>query len=143
MSLRVRLRVAFRWFLFIVLIAIAVVLRPFLGLLRLFGIPRWWPSSIWFRVYLKTLNVRVVEHGGREALTEIRPLESSTETSLIEVRIRTGVRHQIRATLAFLGHPVVGDSRYGSPVVRPRHSLHASVLALDDFRAEAPLPADF
>jgi 23S rRNA pseudouridine1911/1915/1917 synthase len=88
-------------------------------------------------------HVRVVTEGGREAHSEIRPLESADDQSLVEVRIRTGVRHQIRAALAYLGHPVIGDSRYGSPLVRPRHSLHASVLAIADFRAEAPLPADF
>jgi 23S rRNA pseudouridine1911/1915/1917 synthase len=88
-------------------------------------------------------HVRIVESGGREAHSEIRPLEPGDETSLVEIRIRTGVRHQIRATFAYLGHPVVGDSRYGSPVVRPRHSLHATLLAIDDFRAESPLPADF
>ena len=88
-------------------------------------------------------HVRVVTDGGREAICEIRALETGVETSLVEVRMRTGVRHQIRATLAYLNHPVVGDSLYGSTTVLPRHLLHAATLAFDDFRAEAPLPADF
>lgn len=62
-SVRVRLRVLRRSILFGVLLLIAALLRPFLGLFRLFGIPRWWPAAIWFRVYLKTLNIRVIEHG--------------------------------------------------------------------------------
>lgn len=57
--------------------------------------------------------------------------------------MRTGVRHQIRATLAYLGHPVVGDSLYGSATPLPRHLLHASFLAFADFSAESPLPAEF
>jgi 23S rRNA pseudouridine1911/1915/1917 synthase len=88
-------------------------------------------------------HVRVVPSGGREAISEIRALETGAETSLVEVRMRTGVRHQIRASLAHLGHPVVGDSVYGSPVALPRHLLHAASLAFDDFSAEAPLPAEF
>jgi 23S rRNA pseudouridine1911/1915/1917 synthase len=88
-------------------------------------------------------HVRVVQSGGREAISEIRALETGAETSLVEVRMRTGVRHQIRASLAHLGHPVVGDSVYGSPVALPRHLLHAASLAFDDFSAEAPLPAEF
>lgn len=62
-NVRVRLRVAYRWIVFALLLAIAVILRPFLALFRLFGIPRWWPAAVWFRIYLKSLNIRVVEHG--------------------------------------------------------------------------------
>lgn len=87
-------------------------------------------------------HVRVVASGGREAVSEIRALQTGAETSRVEVRMRTGVRHQIRATLAHLGHPVVGDALYGSPLALPRHLLHAAALSFDDFAAEAPLPPD-
>src|SRR5688572_15785748 len=60
---RPNIRVLFRSTVFVLLLAIAVLLRPFLVLFRLFGIPRWWPAAIWFRVYLKSLNIRVIEHG--------------------------------------------------------------------------------
>lgn len=87
-------------------------------------------------------HVRVVERGGREAISEIRALETGADTSLVEVRIHTGVRHQIRATLAHLGHPVLGDARYGSTAAPGRMLLHAAALAFDGFAAESPPPAE-
>ena len=88
-------------------------------------------------------RVRVVSRGGRLARSRIRALETFGDQSLVEVEMRTGVRHQIRATLAELGFPVVGDSLYGSPLVLPRHLLHAESIQWDEFSARAPLPADF
>jgi 23S rRNA pseudouridine1911/1915/1917 synthase len=48
------------------------------------------------------------------ALTQVRPLTCYKNTTLIEVQLITGVTHQIRAHLAFRGHPVIGDALYGS-----------------------------
>jgi 23S rRNA pseudouridine1911/1915/1917 synthase len=87
-------------------------------------------------------HVRVVGSGGRLAVSHIRALETGAETSLVEIAMRTGVRHQIRATLAELGHPVVGDRLYGSTVELGRHWLHAASIAWDDFAAEAELPPE-
>ena len=62
-----------------------------------------------------------------------------------------GFRHQIRAHLAGLGAPLVGDALYGGPAWpdRPeRHALHASYVAwagdgtLDGFAVEAEMPPD-
>jgi 23S rRNA pseudouridine1911/1915/1917 synthase len=88
-------------------------------------------------------HVRVVSRGGRVALSRIRSLAAGAEHSTVEIEMRTGVRHQIRATLAYLGHPVVGDSLYGSPAALSRHLLHAESLRFGDFAASAPLPAEF
>ena len=82
----------------------------------------------------------------------VRPLEALRGATLVEVRPRTGFLHQIRATLAHLGHPVVGDAIYGgaqSPEAAgqpraDRHMLHAAAAALEeDVRAAAPDPPDF
>ena len=53
---------------------------------------------------------------GKKAVSEfsLRQFRASKKQSLIEVRIETGRKHQIRRHLADLGHPVVGDRLYGS-----------------------------
>jgi 23S rRNA pseudouridine955/2504/2580 synthase len=51
--------------------------------------------------------------GARTAVTEYAVLESDGERSLLEVKLRTGRTHQIRAQMARIGHPVLGDDKYG------------------------------
>lgn len=63
------------------------------------------------------------------AVTHWRSLAPEDDSSLVEVRIETGVTHQIRVHLAHLGHPIVGDPRYGGPTA-DRMMLHASRLGL-------------
>jgi 23S rRNA pseudouridine1911/1915/1917 synthase len=73
------------------------------------------------------LNVHAGEHAdARPARTRYRTLESTGERSLLEVELDTGRRHQIRVHLAWLGHGIVGDARYGTP--GPRMGLHARRL---------------
>jgi 23S rRNA pseudouridine1911/1915/1917 synthase len=82
------------------------------------------------------------------AVAVVRPTAART---LVEVTIRTGVTHQVRAHLAHLGHPVVGDVLYGArPAELPagRHALHAAGLALahpvrgTPLTLASPLPDD-
>jgi 23S rRNA pseudouridine1911/1915/1917 synthase len=95
-----------------------------------------------------------VSRRGRDARTRYRVearYDRPVPMSLLECRLETGRTHQIRVHLAAIGHPVVGDSRYGGkrpdlPAARP--FLHAGRLAIDhpgtgerlDLRS--PLPAD-
>jgi 23S rRNA pseudouridine1911/1915/1917 synthase len=84
------------------------------------------------------LNVRVSDDPrAKPARTRYRTVEARGERSLLEVALDTGRRHQIRAHLAWLGTPVVGDARHGpaSPHAGPRLGLHALRLVL-------PHPAD-
>ena len=92
--------------------------------------------------------------GGRPARTHYRVLTRYTEptdATLVECKLETGRTHQVRVHLAAIGHPVVGDARYGGarqavPVARP--FLHAAQLAFDHpttgdrCHFESPLPAD-
>lgn len=87
----------------------------------------------------------------RQAETRYEVRRAFRDHTLLEVRIVTGVMHQIRAHLAFLGHPVAGDLVYGgAAAARPgleRQFLHAAVLGFDapeggHARAESPLPPD-
>lgn len=92
---------------------------------------------------------------GNEALSDYRVIESFPGASLIEVRLRTGRRNQIRIQARLRGHTLVGEERYtyGPQSLRPinfgRQALHAQRLTLRhptdgrllDF--EAALPTDF
>jgi len=49
----------------------------------------------------------------RQSKTEFRVLHSAAGKTLLECRLYTGRKHQIRAQLSYLGHPVVGDKIYG------------------------------
>ena len=76
--------------------------------------------------------------GGKEAISRIRPRADG----LIEAEIETGRTHQIRIHLASIGHPVIGDRRYGGPKA-PRLMLHAWKLEHELLGAlEAPVPDD-
>ena len=92
-----------------------------------------------------TLRVRIGP-GGREAITEYRVRERRARSTVLELRLRTGRRGQIRAQLAALGHPIVGDGAFGAQTdPRRRLCLHAAVLGFTDaggrrlrFTSEAP-----
>ncbi len=88
---------------------------------------------------------------GREASTMYRALEYFPHHTLLEVKPHTGRTHQIRVHLAWLGHPVVGDTVYGrrrQRLLRERHFLHAARLRFThpvtgaEIECKAPLPSE-
>ena len=99
-----------------------------------------------------------VQSGGRAARTRYEVESRFTEpvpTTLLRCRLETGRTHQIRVHLSSIGHPVVGDDRYGGrtrpggPQLPPgRPFLHAAALAFvhpvtgEEMRFTSPLPAD-
>ncbi len=73
------------------------------------------------------LRMAVVE-GGRFARTEYRVLEHLPGATLLDVNLLTGRTHQIRAHLAYLGHPVLGDIKYGNRKMNERTGLKTQAL---------------
>ena len=70
--------------------------------------------------------------GAKEAVSHYRVVATRGRYSLVEVRLGTGRKHQIRVHLAGLGCPVIGDAAYGAQTdPAGRLGLHAWRLALD------------
>ncbi len=90
------------------------------------------------RVYRNLKEAR--RHKAQEALSTYAPLCASGSTTLLQIQIKTGRRHQIRAHLAAIGHPIVGDTLYGRPAAS-RLCLHASRITLTHPRTGALLEA--
>ena len=86
------------------------------------------------------------------AVTRYRTLSHNASAALVELSPQTGRMHQLRAHLASIGRPILGDSRYGGALMFdgepvPRLMLHAARLGFPhpeggQTYVEAPLPAD-
>lgn len=89
---------------------------------------------------------------GKEAITHYRVLERFGNATYIECQLETGRTHQIRVHMASIGHPLLGDSTYGSsknPYHLQGQALHAMVLGFlhpvtnEYMEFTAPLPEYF
>jgi len=74
--------------------------------------------------------------GGKSAVTLYRTLQSQGELSLVEAELLTGRTHQIRASFADAGHPLLGDGKYGRGNVNraygeTRQALYSYFLRFD------------
>jgi len=88
---------------------------------------------------------------GQHAVTHYKALQSSRTHSLLEVTLETGRKNQIRVHMEQIGHPVVGDKKYGASGnnILGRLGLHARVLAFrhpvsgEALRFETAIPKPF
>jgi len=88
--------------------------------------------------------------GSKPIETELVRADAHGDMTLVQVRVPFAARHQVRAQLAALGHPIAGDVAYGGPVLAglTRHFLHASEIEFphpsrrERVRVKAELPAD-
>lgn len=107
------------------------------------------------KIYLAVIAGKVEKEGeidlpleGKESLTRYRRLFQGDDAAVVAVYPVTGRMHQIRKHFSICGHPVVGDKRYGGPVVKGLggHALHALAVAFpnpgtgEGMKVYAPLP---
>ena len=91
-----------------------------------------------------------VDNGGKYAVTHFHTLARTTEHSLVEFKLETGRKNQIRVHAADMGHPVCGDAKYGNGD-DPLHRLclHAYLLCFyhpvtkERMEFESPIPTAF
>lgn len=91
-----------------------------------------------------------VDNGGKYAVTHFYVLDRTTEHSLVEYKLETGRKNQIRVHSADMGHPVCGDVKYGNGD-DPLHRLclHAYVLCFthpitgERMEFDTPIPSQF
>jgi 23S rRNA pseudouridine1911/1915/1917 synthase len=77
----------------------------------------------------KSLRMHRVERGGELAITHYRVLRTGRGSSIVEFTLETGRKNQIRVQIAGLGHPIVGDRKYGAATDPARRlALHSSEL---------------
>ena len=91
---------------------------------------------------------RANQPGAREARLSFRRLKILADTTLLEIRLETGRKHQIRVQLASRGHPLAGDRKYGSRrKFGDGFALHCRRLVIEHpvkktpLELMAPLPA--
>lgn len=90
-------------------------------------------------------KVRIVTHDSDEAKfchSKYRPLNKFDEYTLVEVELLTGRSHQIRASMQLIGHPIVGDYKYGGKKVdgHTNQLLHSNRIVVDGHVFEAKSP---
>jgi 23S rRNA pseudouridine1911/1915/1917 synthase len=86
---------------------------------------------------------------GKYARTHYRTLKRSPEVSLVQLNPFTGRTHQLRVHLDFIGHPILGDSKYGKDNSFSRLALHANYIgfmhptSLKFMEFSTPIPPEF
>ena len=78
---------------------------------------------------------------GKLAITEYEVIKSNNQFSLLKINLLTGRKNQIRVHLSEMGHPIVGDKKYGSKYnFLKRLALHANKLSYKEYLFESEVP---
>lgn len=92
-----------------------------------------------------------MRHGYKEVITDVKVIRRGSLASLVEFDLITGRKHQIRASMGHIGHPLVGDIKYGKRrpefLFAKRQMLHACRVELpadilSGMTVFAPMPED-
>jgi 23S rRNA pseudouridine1911/1915/1917 synthase len=114
----------------------------------------WTDTLVWDQRSLIQKETHPRDPRGKEAISEYRTVERYAAASLLEIRLLTGKRNQIRIQARLRGHTLVGEQRYvfGPAEMRPidfeRQALHAATLTIrhpatgKTLTFEAPMPGD-
>ncbi|MBQ7668756.1 MAG: RluA family pseudouridine synthase [Clostridia bacterium] len=93
-----------------------------------------------------------VVSGGRNAVTHYKVLKRLKDATIVELKLETGRTHQIRVHMSYIGHPLIGDTVYGSGKNSygiKGQALHAKVLGFvhpvtnEYMEFSSPLPQEF
>ena len=76
----------------------------------------------------KKMAVKFDEEGGKTAITRYKVIKRFGDFTLLECRLGTGRTHQIRVHLSYIGHPILGDEKYGTKGNFKMPMLHAATL---------------
>lgn len=74
---------------------------------------------------------RMVIESGQEAITKYKVIQELKEASVVQVHLITGRTHQIRVHFSYIGHPLIGDTLYGSQTneIMKRQALHCETIS--------------
>lgn len=76
----------------------------------------------------ESMILRHIHVNGKYAVTEYKVINEYENTSLLEVRPKTGRTHQIRVHFSYMGHPISGDPLYGTKIENERLMLHCGKM---------------
>ncbi|MBQ0098589.1 MAG: RluA family pseudouridine synthase [Oscillospiraceae bacterium] len=96
----------------------------------------------------KTNTVKIYDkevENSKEIITEYKVLDTSGDLSLLEVTLHTGRTHQIRAHLSHIGHPLLGDEKYGDKKFNAKYNMKRQALYSYKltFDFSSPCPLDY
>lgn len=93
----------------------------------------------------------IIDPDGDVAVLHYETIKSGSENSLLRIELETGRFHQIRVQLSGIGHPIVGDMKYGAPETLPDNALALCATELhfktattdEDVKVSIEIPPEF